>query len=361
MEITAPNTALNNASRGRKLSHGEPGSCSAEEKRAAMMVTRKQWKTDNGGLGKESSSKTEGDEDPGSDRWQVQLRTYKINSSFDHVRRGSAIEAMGEGLASTPRKGSVAVASQENRRQSRMLRSQSGSVEVPDAKANAVPGKLRPELLAVGKEEEEEVLSDEDDSDDNGDFEVVVPRNVRIRPLRVLHHDFTDLRQGDEEDLLILPDAPSSAPGGGGPPPPPPLGGVPPPPPLGGPPPPPPPPGGGPPPPPPPPGGAPPGSAGSTPKKGGMGSIIKRIFWKPAKVVDTPKPAKSSGSSSRRHGVTEQPPPANPLAASKLGGAGRPTIWSEVKRVELDTEKFEVLFKEKPKDIKFKEVSQCTP
>ena len=195
------------------------------------------------------------------------------------------------------------------------------------------------------------------------------PLPALSRPLKVLHHDFTDLHESDDEDCLAPPKPKVVAfvgAGGGGPPPPPPMpgmgGGPPPPPPpppgmsSGGPPPPPPPPpgmgAGGPPPPPPPPGipGPPPPPGGPPPPPGMPGmpgakpaqnKAVRSIFWKQVKIPG----AGAAGN------------------VAMLGGGGRDTIWMDMPEVDIDKQKFKLLFEEKQKDKKLdkKNVSIMEP
>ncbi len=163
------------------------------------------------------------------------------------------------------------------------------------------------------------------------------PSEIPLRPLKVNHHDFTDLTDKDDEDFLKAPPAPMGVPPPppglpGGPPPPPPLPGG-----FGGPPPPPPPPcpPGAPPPPPAPPGapppppgipGAPPpppGPPGAPPLPGAMktaaasGVVLKKLNWKQQ--------------------------PLNPVMVSRVGGV----IWKDLPKVEVPSESFTHLFQQR--------------
>ena len=146
------------------------------------------------------------------------------------------------------------------------------------------------------------------------------PQEIPLRPLKINNHDFTDLTDKDDEDLLKAP----SVSYGGIPPPHPGLPGVPPPPPPppGAPaaaPPPPPPPGipGGPPPPPGPPmpppcPGAPNMTAASTPA-----TSLKKLNWRQQRI--------------------------DPVFESRVGGV----IWKDMPKVDVPVETYKHLFQQR--------------
>nr|XP_054918655.1 FH1/FH2 domain-containing protein 3-like isoform X2 [Dermacentor andersoni] len=165
-------------------------------------------------------------------------------------------------------------------------------------------------------------------------------RSIR-RPLLINDLDFTDLRDDDDADVL----QPMNCGVGQPPPPPPPTGGLPPPPPpMGGPP----PPMGGPPPPPPPMGG---------PSFGG-----------PTKVAPPPPAAPSwlqqrqQQQQAQQQALNALPPKSkktvklfwkevkvDPAMLSKM--AKKKTIWDELNRVHVDTQKLEHLFESRAKEV----------
>lgn len=151
------------------------------------------------------------------------------------------------------------------------------------------------------------------------------PAEIPLRPLKVNNHDFTDLTDGDEEDVLKPPaivGIPPPPPGIPGAPPPPP--GAPPPPPglPGAPPPPPPPPPGPPGAPPPPPGppGAPPPPPGAPPPPGGKAggaTNLKKLNWKRQNL--------------------------NPMSMQRVGGA----IWKDLPKVDVPKDTLTHLFQQR--------------
>ena len=145
------------------------------------------------------------------------------------------------------------------------------------------------------------------------------PAEIPLRPLKVNNHDFTDLGERDEEDIL-KPPAVVGVPGV--PPPPPGVPGAPPPPPgIPGAPPPPPGPPGAPPPPPGPPGAPPPppGPPGAPPPPGGQagGVSLKKLNW-------------------RRQNL-------NPVSVKRVGGA----IWKDLPKVDVPKETLTHLFQQR--------------